>query len=265
MKFLSEHLLVNLINNELFMKEEIDEFYEKTCSLFYNVSFIPGDEINVIKYYLDIHIETFLIYFIVHKYTYKTINNENMNLYLQRSLMLLSRLVKFNLDIFSKDSKIPEKDDLLNKLLDFMDIKYLDNCPFITDLVIKIWIYILKSDYEKLNENDRIKLLTQKSCKILNEEVKNDLSGIKDKNTERIINNMSLIIAIMGKYKELSNEVKSVIPLAINICKEKTELLRKNAAILMARYAKAAPENEEYLRALHGMEVLVSVSSHLKI
>jgi hypothetical protein len=179
--------------------------------------------------------------------------------------MLLSRLVKFNLDIFSKDSKIPEKDDLLNKLLDFMDIKYLDNCPFITDLVIKIWIYILKSDYEKLNENDRIKLLTQKSCKILNEEVKNDLSGIKDKNTERIINNMSLIIAIMGKYKDLSKEVKSVIPLAINICKEKTELLRKNAAILMARYAKAAPENEEYLRALHGMEVLVSVSSHLKI
>ena len=76
---------------------------------------------------------------------------------------------------------------------------------------------------------------------------------------------MSLIIAIMGKYKELSKEVKVVIPLAINICKEKTELLRKNAAILMARYAKAAPENEEFLRSLHGMEVLVSVSSHLKI
>jgi len=34
LKFLSEHLLVNLINNELFMKEDIDEFYEKTCSLF---------------------------------------------------------------------------------------------------------------------------------------------------------------------------------------------------------------------------------------
>ena len=53
--------------------------------------------------------------------------------------------------------------------------------------------------------------------------------------------------------------------MAINICKEKTELLRKNAAILMARYAKAAPENEEFLRQLHGMEVLVSVSGHLKI
>ena len=265
LKFLSEHLLVNLINNELFMKEEIDEFYEKTCSLFYNVSFIPGDEINAIKYYLEIHIETFLIYFIVHKYIFHVTNNENMNLYLQRSLMLLSRLVKFNLDIFSNESKIPEKDDLLNKLLEFLDIKYLDNCSYITDLVIKIWIYILKSDYDKLNENNRIKSLTQKSCEILNAEVKSDLSGIKEKNTERIINNMSLLIAIMGKYKDLSKEVKSIIPLVINICKEKTELLRKNAAILMARYAKAFPENEEYLRLLHGMDVLVSVSGHLKI
>ena len=265
LKFLSEHLLVNLINNELFMKEEIDEFYEKTCSLFYNVSFIPGEEIQVIKYYLDIHIETFLIYFIVHKYKFKTIGNENMNLFLQRSLMLLLRLVKFNLDIFTNESKIGEKDELLNKLLELFDIKYLQNCSNVIDYIIKIWIFILKSEYDKLNENDRIKILTQKSCQILNEEVKKDLSGINEKNMERIINNMSLLIAIMGKYKDFAKEVKAIIPLAINICKEKTELLRKNAAILMARFAKAAPENEEYLRALHGMEVLVSVSGHLKI
>ena len=265
LKFLSEHLLVNLINNELFMKEDIDEFYEKTCSLFYNVSFIPGDEIQVIKYYLEIHIETFLIYFIVHKYKFKTINNENMNLYLQRSLMLLSRLVKFNLDIFANDSKIPEKDDLLNKLLEFFDIKYLEHCSYVIDYIIKIWIFILKSDYDKLNENNRIKSLTLKACKILKLEVKEDLSGINDKNKERIINNMSLIIAIMGKYKDLAKEVKLIIPLAINICKEKTELIRKNAAILMARFAKAEKDNEEFLRSLHGMDVLVSVSAHLKI
>ena len=265
LKFLSENLLVNLINNELFIKEEIDDFYEKTCSLFYNVSFIPGDERNVIKYYLDIHIETFLLYFIIHKYKFKTVNNDDMNLYLQRSLMLLFRIVKFNLDIFSSTSKIPEKDELLNKLLEFMDEKYLINCPVIVDYCIKIWIYILKAEYDKINENDRIKKLTQKSCDILMKEVKNDLSGINDKNMERIINDMSLIIAIMGVFKELSAEVKVVIPLAINICKEKTELLRKNAAVLMARYAKAAPGNEDYLRSLHGMDVLVSVSAHLKI
>ena len=179
--------------------------------------------------------------------------------------MLLLRIVKFNLEIFSKESKVPEKDELLNKLLEFMDEKYLINCPIIIDYCIKIWIYLIKSGYEKLNENERIKKLIQSCCNILSKEVKNDLSGINDKNMERIINNMSLIIAIMGIYKDLSKEVKIIIPLAINICKEKTELLRKNAAILMARYAKCAPENEEYLRLLHGMEVLVSVSGHLKI
>ena len=265
LEFLSKNLFAELFSNVILIKEEIDDFYEKTCSLFYNVSFIPGDEINIIKYYLDIHIEAFIFYFIIHKYKFKTVGNENMNLYLQRSLMLLLRIVKFNLDIFSKESKIPEKDDLLNKLLEFMEEKYLINCPIIVDYCIKIWIYIIKAEYEKINDNDRIKKLTQNSCNILLKEVKNDLSGINDKNMERIINTMSLIIAILGKYKELSKEVKIVIPLAINICKEKTELLRKNAAILMARYAKAAPENEEYLRSLHGMDVLVSVSSHLKI
>ena len=146
-----------------------------------------------------------------------------------------------------------------------MEEKYLINCPVIVDYCIKIWIYIIKSEYEKINDNDRIKKLTQNSCNILLKEIKNDLSGINDKNMERIINTMSLIIAILGKFKELSKEVKIIIPLAINVCKEKTELLRKNAAILMARYAKAAPENEEYLRSLHGMDVLVSVSAHLKI
>ena len=265
LKFLSENLLVNLINNELFIKEEIDDLYEKTCSLFYNVSFIPGEEINIIKYYLEIHIESFLFYYIIYKYKFKTVGNEDKNLFLQRSLMLLLRIVKFNLEIFSKESKVPEKDELLNKLLEFMDEKYLINCPIIIDYCIKIWIYLIKSGYEKLNENERIKKLIQSCCNILSKEVKNDLSGINDKNMERIINNMSLIIAIMGIYKDLSKEVKIIIPLAINICKEKTELLRKNAAILMARYAKCAPENEEYLRLLHGMEVLVSVSGHLKI
>ena len=265
LKFLSGNLFVNLLNNELFSQNELDDFYEKTCSLFYNVSFIPGDEINIIKYYLEIHIEAFLFYFIINLYKFKTVGNENMNLYLQRSLMLLLRIVKFNFDIFNKENKMPEKDELLNKLIDFMDEKYLINCPVIVDYDIKIWIYLLKTGYEKINENERIKKLTQKGCNILLKEVKNDLSGINDKNMERIVNTMSLLIAVMGKYKELSKEVKIVIPLAINICKEKTELLRKNAAILMARYAKAAPENEEFLRQLHGMEVLVSVSGHLKI
>ena len=267
LKFISGNLFVSLLDIEIFDKNNMDiyELYEKTCSLFYNVSFIPGKEIDIIKYYEEIHIETFLFYFIIHKYKFKTVSNEDMNMYLQRSLMLLLRIVKYNLDIFSKESKIQEKDIVLNKLVEFMEEKYLINCPVIIDYCIKIWIYILKADYEKINENDRVKKLTKNSCNILMKDVGKDLSNISEKNTERIINNMSLLIAIIGKFKELSQDVKIVIPLAINICKEKTELLRKNAAILMARFAKAEPGNEDFLRELHGMDVLLSVSGHLKI
>ena len=267
LKFISGNLFVSLLDIEIFDKNnmEIYELYEKTCSLFYNVSFIPGKELDIIKYYEEIHIETFLFYFIIHKYKFKTVSNEDMNMYLQRSLMLLLRIVKYNLDIFSKESKIQEKDIVLNKLVEFMEEKYLINCPVIIDYCIKIWIYILKADYEKINENDRVKKLTKNSCNILMKDVGKDLSNISEKNTERIINNMSLLIAIIGKFKELSQDVKIVIPLAINICKEKTELLRKNAAILMARFAKAEPGNEDFLRELHGMDVLLSVSGHLKI
>ena len=267
LKFISGNLFVSLLDIEIFDKNNMDiyELYEKTCSLFYNVSFIPGKELDIIKYYEEIHIETFLFYFIIHKYKFKTVSYEVMNMYLQRSLMLLLRIVKYNLDIFSKESKIQEKDIVLNKLVEFMEEKYLINCPVIIDYCIKIWIYILKADYEKINENDRVKKLTKNSCNILMKDVGKDLSNISEKNTERIINNMSLLIAIIGKFKELSQDVKIVIPLAINICKEKTELLRKNAAILMARFAKAEPGNEDFLRELHGMDVLLSVSGHLKI
>ena len=45
----------------------------------------------------------------------------------------------------------------------------------------------------------------------------------------------------------------------------KDGIITKNAAILMARFAKAEKDNEEFLRSLHGMDVLVSVSAHLKI
>ena len=54
------------------------------------------------------------------------------------------------------------------------------------------------------------------------------------------------------------------IPDIIVICKEKTELLRKNAAVLLAKFARSSPENEQYVRDLHGMEVLLSVSGYIK-
>ena len=50
---------------------------------------------------------------------------------------------------------------------------------------------------------------------------------------KRIANTMSLIISLIGIYKELSKEVKILISLNINICKENTELLQKKVILLI--------------------------------
>ena len=82
---------------------------------------------------------------------------------------------------------------------------------------------------------------------------------------QRVVNMMSLHIAICGQFKEEANNMKEIVELMISICKEKTDLVRKNAAILLARIAKSSTEMEDYVRSLHGMDVLVNVSKFLNI
>ena len=76
---------------------------------------------------------------------------------------------------------------------------------------------------------------------------------------------LSLLIAISGQYKEESQNMKEIVELIIVICKEKRDLLRKNAAILLARIAKSSNEMEDFVRSLHGMEVLVNISKFIDI
>ena len=59
--------------------------------------------------------------------------------------------------------------------------------------------------------------------------------------------------------------MKEIVELIIVICKEKRDLLRKNAAILLARIAKSSNEMEDFVRSLHGMEVLVNISKFIDI
>ena len=55
---------------------------------------------------------------------------------------------------------------------------------------------------------------------------------------------------------------KSLIPTLIYICANKTELLRKNAAVLMARLSNNE-ENLAAIRELHGTDVLLSLKDVL--
>jgi len=263
LKFLSENLLVNLINNELLFNNnsaDIDELYEKTCSLFYNISFIPGEENKIIEYYYLIHIEAFVFHFINHKFNE---NNKKHLLYLTRSLMLLFRIVKYNKKLFDKKSEVPEKEKVVNNLIKFMDKKFCGIEDGLLDYNIKTWVFLLKVDNKELFDNKIEKLI--KNCnEILIKDCGNNLKGINDKNYQRIVNILSLLIAIIEIFKEKANECKNIIEYIINICKEKTDLLRKNAAILLAKIAKSNKEMEDFVRSLHGMDVLMSISSFVK-
>ena len=262
LKFLSDNLLVTMINNELLLKgKEIDEIYEKTCSLFYNLTFINGEEKNIIDYYFEIHIEAFLFYFINHKFDK---NKEYLFLYLLRTIMLLFRIVKYNQKIFDSESPIPEKELVIDNLIEIMNPKYIETHPDIIDYNIKAWVFLLKCDFKAMNEKGRMGKLIKNCSDMLKKDCGNDAKGVNDKNYQRVVNTLSLLIGIIGKYPDNAKEIKSFIPEIITICKEKTELLRKNAAVLLAKFARSSPQNEQYVRDLHGMEVLLSVSGYIK-
>lgn len=263
LKFLSENILIELINNELNLHknpEVIDEVYEKTASLFYNLTFIEGEETKLIKYYTSIKIEAFLFYYINHKFNAK---KKDTYLPLLRSLMLLFRIVKYNPQIFDKDSNIPEKETVLDKLVTFFDTKYIAENPDIVEYNIKLWIFLVRNGNEILKS--RMKKVVLSCNKILKDDCGNHGENITQKNMQRVVNMMSLHIAICGQFKEEANNMKEIVELMISICKEKTDLVRKNAAILLARIAKSSTEMEDYVRSLHGMDVLVNVSKFLNI
>ena len=262
LKFLSDNLLVTMINNELLLKgKEMDEIYEKTCSLFYNLTFINGEEKNIVDYYFEIHIEAFLFYFINHKFNK---NKEYLFTYLLRTIMLLFRIVKYNQKIFDTESPIPEKESVLDNLIDIMNPKFTESHPDIIDYNIKAWVFLIKSDFKPMNEKGRMAKLIKNCSEMLRKDCGNEAKGVNEKNYQRIVNNLSLLIGIIGKYPDNAKEIKNIIPDIIIICKEKTELLRKNAAVLLAKFARSSEENEQYVRDLHGMEVLLSVSGFIK-
>ena len=98
----------------------------------------------------------------------------------------------------------------------------------------------------------------------LNTTFLNDYKNFNENKTERIVNNMSLGISICNSFEELCTEYKSVIPTLISIAKDKTDFLRKNAAILLARLARHT-SLYDYIKELHGIEVIMNIAKFLKL
>ena len=76
------------------------------------------------------------------------------------------------------------------------------------------------------------------------------------------VNVCSSIVAFVDLFPERLQEFQTIIPDLISVIKEKTELARKNSAILLAKLAKDE-ENGKVMRAHHGHEVLVSLKDCL--
>lgn len=68
--------------------------------------------------------------------------------------------------------------------------------------------------------------------------------------------------AFLEAFPERVQEFKDFIVDLIYVVKEKTELVRKNAAILLAKLANDE-ELKDFIRANHGFDVLMSLRGQL--
>lgn len=79
---------------------------------------------------------------------------------------------------------------------------------------------------------------------------------------ENFINCCSSISAFGDVIPERMNAFSEIIVPLIDIVKEKTDMVRKNAAVCLAKLCKNE-ENAVVMRQNHGTEVLVSLSNVL--
>jgi hypothetical protein len=158
------------------------------------------------------------------------------------------------------------------QIYNFIDLKYLGTNAKIVDNAIKIVAYLFhklipliegncltKEQKEGITELDN-KALVKRLVELFQHDYK-----MITMEKERIVNNMSLMISITTVYPEMSEGLRPIVKNIIDIAKEMTDVLRKNAAILLAKIAKSSDEMQNYVRELHGMDVLLNVAKFIKV
>ena len=110
--------------------------------------------------------------------------------------------------------------------------------------------------FNRQNEAQLKKYISAEDMKNL---VKNLIIIVKESDEERFVNATLLIGNIAELYPECSASFRDCIPVFLNICREKMGVIRKNAAICVAKLSKS-PENIKVIRDLHGIEILSNIS-----
>lgn len=86
------------------------------------------------------------------------------------------------------------------------------------------------------------------------------LDAYKNQEWDVYVNAAASITAFVGSFKDRLADFRELIVPLIKVVAEKTELIRKNSAVLLAKLAQEE-ENGKIMRANHGSEVLVSLKS----
>jgi len=88
------------------------------------------------------------------------------------------------------------------------------------------------------------------------------ISKSGDEDWNLYINACSSMVAFVDAFPERLGEFSDVIKDLILVIKEKTEAVRKNSAVLLAKLAKDEG-NEKIMRANHGFDILLSLRGQL--
>ena len=118
----------------------------------------------------------------------------------------------------------------------------------------------IEKNFDKILNEINCENILKNLCLIFTQDYK-----IIDKETERIINTMSLMNSIITFYPSKGNILTPIVESVINIAKDKLDLLRKNSTILLAKIAKSSDEMEKVVRGLHGIDVIMNVAKFIKI
>lgn len=110
-----------------------------------------------------------------------------------------------------------------------------------------------------VNETDSEKILIRLSQIFMSD------YKIIDEVQERIINTLSLMNSVITLNPRKSSALKPIVKFIINIAKDKLDLLRKNATLLLAKIAKSSEEMEKFVRELHGIDVIMNVAKFIKL
>jgi tetratricopeptide (TPR) repeat protein len=246
-------ILKRIVNVNSKAYKNYDDLYEKLVSILYNLSY--QDNLN--QFYNNEGVPEILKDFLFKIYPFNLSNDYLLSLI--RTLMLSAKISKIDIKHFLNTG-------FYKKVVSLTNTKYLNLNSKIVDNSIKILAHLLSE--KTARENTTIDYLQEIDFSLLSDSLSeiflNDFPNL-EKDRERFINTMSLMISMIGWNPSVGEKIYNIVDKIIIIAKEKTDLYRKNAAILLARIAKSSQKMEDYVRELHGMDVLVNVAKFIDI